>query len=203
MSTIKNILSATVLLGGACLVYANKDKLFRRFISHKPEEDKSSQEKGGTGVLKEVCQSFIMYSDVFQGLYEPMFKASLGRLSFERMRNVLTEWDIRVKSIGNAPVSLCEWWATVVADIDVLPNKEMQARAVMTMQMIDNCGIVRDNKTDFVADDETCRYYQHVDGLIFKRDKNSGLNLLVGSCQLNRFASLKKVIVKSYNPSEL
>ncbi len=168
MSTIKNILSATVLLGGACLVYANKDKLFRRFISHKPEEDKSSQEKGGTGVLKEVCQSFIMYSDVFQGLYEPMFKASLGRLSFERMRNVLTEWDIRVKSIGNAPVSLCEWWATVVADIDVLPNKEMQARAVMTMQMIDNCGIVRDNKTDFVADDETCRYYQHVDGLIFK-----------------------------------
>ena len=168
MSTIKNILSATVLLGGACLVYANKDKLFRRFISHKPEEDKSSQEKGGTGVLKEVCQSFIMYSDVFQGLYEPMFKASLGRLSFERMRNVLTEWDIRVKSIGNAPVSLCEWWATVVADIDVLPNKEMQARAVMTMQMIDNCGIVRDNKTDFVADDETCRYYQHVDGLIFE-----------------------------------
>lgn len=168
MSTIKSILSTAILLGGACLIYANRDKLFRRFTSRKSEENKSSQEEGDTGGLKEVCQFFIMYADIFQGLYEPMFKASLGRLSVERMRNVLTEWDIRVRSIGNAPVSLCEWWATVVADIDVLPNKEMQARAVMTMQMIDNCGIVRDNKTDFVADDETCRYYQHVDGLIFK-----------------------------------
>ena len=37
--------------------------------------------------------------------------------------------------------------------------------------MIENCGILRDEKTELVADKNTNLYYQHVDGIMFELEQ--------------------------------
>ncbi len=168
MSTIKNILSATVILGGACLVYINREKLYRLFTSRYTEQDYIGRNNDNIDAMSEVYKSFVMYADIFQGLYEPMFKASIGKVSLERIKNVLIEWDIRMGSIRNIPIALRGWWSTIITNKDTLPYNELQVKAEEVIRMIEHCGIVRDHKSEIVADNDTNQFYQHVDDIVFE-----------------------------------
>ncbi len=110
--------------------------------------------------MTEVCKAFLMYANDFQGVYEPMYQASVGAISFERMRNVLKEWNIRMGNIGQPPICLKSWWLTMVADCDTLTAKELQARCQQVIQMILASGIIRDDQTEIMAKTETGMYYQ-------------------------------------------
>lgn len=163
MSTAKNVAIVALLLGTAYLAYVNRKQLLRIL---RPQQEKKPKrgERGTVNAMTEVCQAFLMYADNFQGLFETMYKTSVGAISEERKRNVLKEWDIRMKNIAQAPIGLKSWWSTVIAGCETLTDKELQERAHQIMQMIQSCSIVRDNRKEIVAEEDTGMYYQHSDG---------------------------------------
>lgn len=167
-STIKNIFSAVCILGGIFLVYANRRRLLNLFVLPDENEAKDKQDKGDDRAMADVCKSFIMYADIFQGLYEPMYKSSVGKIQQERMNNVLAEWDIRMNSIRNIPVGLRGWWATIIANKDTLSYNELLARSQNVIRMIEKCGIIRDKQSELIAKSDTNQYYQHVDDIMFE-----------------------------------
>lgn len=163
MSTVKNVAIVALVLGTAYIAYANRKRLLRLLVSEKSKKP-NRRVKDTSDAMKEVCQAFLMYADNFQGLFETMYKASVGSISHERMKNALMEWDIRMSNIAQAPIGLRSWWATIIADSDNLMDKEMQDRARSVIQMIQSCGIVRDDRTEIVAAEDTGMYYQQADG---------------------------------------
>ncbi len=163
MSTAKNVAIVALLLGTAYLAYVNRKQLLR--ILRPQQEKKPKRRERVTGnAMNEVGQVFLMYVDNFQDLLETMYKASVGAISEERTRNVLREWDIRMKNIAQAPIGLKSWWSTVIVDSETLTDKERQGRAKLVVQMILSCGIVRDEQTEMVAQEDTCMYYENSDG---------------------------------------
>jgi len=190
-STLKNIVTIAAVFGGAWLVYANRHKLHDIFVSRKSVRRK---EVHGHDAMSDVRGSFVAYADIFQGLYEPMFKASVGEVSQERMKNVITEWDIRMNTIKNIPIGLRGWWSTIVDNKDALSYNELQVRAVNVMRMLEQSGIVRDSHSYLTADNETNRYYQHIDGVAFE----SGQKLHVESACWYMHGNPVRIIEKGY-----
>lgn len=163
MSTVKNVAIVALVLGTAYIAYANRKRLLKLLVFGKDKKP-MKREKETSNAMTEVCQAFLMYADNFQGLFETMYKASIGSISHERMRNVLQEWDIRMGNIAQAPIGLRSWWATIIADSNQLTDRELQGRARNVAQMILSCGIVRDDRAEVVAAEDTGMYYQHIDG---------------------------------------
>ena len=89
----------------------------------------------------------------------------------ERIKNVFAEWNIRMKGIKNIPIELRGWWSTIIDEKVILNADELQKRAGQVVSMIENCGILRDEKTELVADKNTNLYYQHVDGIMFELEQ--------------------------------
>lgn len=169
MSTIKSLATTAVVLGGVCLLYINRKRLAKLFTSHTVDRKPVKQ---NDDVMVEVCKAFIMYADIFQGLYEPLHKASIGCISQERIKNILTEWNIRMTSIQHIPIGLRGWWTTVIANKDALSYNELQIRSQKVIQMIENCGIIRDKQSELVAESDTNQYYQNVDGIKIEVGQN-------------------------------
>ena len=170
MSTIKNIVTAAVVIGGVYLVYANRKRLQNLFGTRK--NNTVNGRVGGNDIvdpMSGVYKNFILYADIFQGLYEPMFKASVGSISQERIKNVFAEWNIRMKGINNISIELRGWWSTIIDDKITLTSNELQKRAEQVVNMIENCCILRDERSELVADNNTNLYYQHVDGIMFEQ----------------------------------
>lgn len=192
MGTVKNVAIVALVLGTAYIAYTNRKRLLN-FLSGRNEKPRK-REKETSNAMKEVCQAFLMYADNFQGLFETMYKASVGSISHERTRNILREWDIRMGNIAQAPIGLTSWWATVIVDDDKLTDKELQNRAQGVVQMILSCGIVRDDRTEFMAVEDTGMYYQHIDG-----DKwNVGQKLCVESPSWYLPSNPVRIIEKGY-----
>lgn len=170
MSTIKNIVTAAVVIGGVYLVYANRKRLQNLFGTRK--NNTVNSRVGGNDIvdpMSGVYKNFILYADIFHGLYEPMFKASVGSISQERIKNVFAEWNIRMKGIKNISIELRGWWSTIIDDKITLTPNELQKRAEQVINMIENCCILRDERSELVADNNTNLYYQHVDGIMFEQ----------------------------------
>lgn len=164
-----------ILLGCASIVYwkredikkfisskkdvINKKGLFKLFPSKKTNVFEEEADEVDTAMV-DVQKAFLMYADNFRGLYETMYKASKGIISQERVKNVLTEWNIRMENIPNIPIELKSWWTTVKIGDESLPYDELQNRAKEVIKMINNCGVVRDNRSKFVAEEDTSLYYQ-------------------------------------------
>lgn len=192
MGTVKNVAIVALVLGTAYIAYTNRKRLLN-FLSGRNEKPRK-REKETSNAMKEVCQAFLMYADNFQGLFETMYKASVGSISHERTRNILREWDIRMGNITQAPIGLTSWWATVIVDDDKLTDKELQNRAQGVVQMILSCGIVRDDRTEFMAVEDTGMYYQRIDG-----DKwNVGQKLCVESPSWYLPSNPVRIIEKGY-----
>lgn len=165
MKVIKIFLILVLLSGILCYVYVNRKKLIALIRSFRDEKSQlippirqiTASEEG---------KAFIFYADNFQGLYETLYKASQGVISAERMKNVLTEWDIRMGNISQAPASLSQWWSTLIAGYDSSTGEELQSRAQLIFQMIQSSGIVRDEKKEFIAADDITMYYQTLEGAL-------------------------------------
>ena len=159
MSTVKNVVVVALMLGTAYVAYTNRKRLSNLLFGKNKKPKKREKEIGNA--MKEVCQAFLMYADNFQGLFETMYKASVGSISCERMRNVLQEWDIRMENIAQAPIGLRSWWATVIADFDNLSDEELRERAKRIVQMVLSSGVIRDERKEIVAEQDTTMYYQN------------------------------------------
>jgi len=167
MSTAKNVAIFALLLGTAYLAYVNRKQLFRILRPQLKKKPKRRERETGNA-MAEVCQAFLMYADNFQGLFETMYKASVGAISEERKMNVLREWDIRMKNIAQAPIGLKSWWSTVVANIESLTNDDLQERAIQVINMIKSCRIIRDDRKEIFANEDTSMFYQNQDGKTWK-----------------------------------
>ena len=163
MDTIKGLAIAVAATGVAYLMYKNRDVLFKqRKLSYDSRNKKNKNST--TDAMAVVCDAFLTYADNFQGLFEPIYQASVNTISYERKKNVLVEWNIRMGGIGAAPVCLIRWWETIVKDLESLPDMELKKRAQNVVQMIGSCGIIRDNRLELTASERTPIYYQQVEG---------------------------------------
>jgi hypothetical protein len=70
---------------------------------------------------------------------------------------------LRIQKVCRTSPELNSWWNVVVANLDSLDEKAIQARMGMIADLLQNGGIVRDNRSELVADDETSLYYMEVD----------------------------------------
>ena len=145
-----------------------------------------------------VCQSFLIYSDNFQGLYETMYKASIGSISFERKNNVFKEWDLRMCNIGQVPIELKSWWATIMAHCEKLTDEEIQKRAQLIVNMIFTAGIVRDGEKELIATRDTVLYYDSSDEVRW----NAGQKLIVETPCWYLPSSPVRIIEKGYCKTE-
>lgn len=161
-------------VAGSCLIY-----LFRKFFTLKqsdsnnqreevPHEAKHESQKEPPKKLEhevssEVCHAFLMYADNFRGLYETVHKASTGKISLERMQNVFTEWNIRMDNIPNMSTPLKCWWEDVFDGQKPLNKEELQLHLQGIVQMIESCGIIRDDRKELVVQEDTSLYYQSID----------------------------------------
>lgn len=161
MSTAKNLAIVAVLLGTAYLAYVNRKRLLRLLVLEQGK--KLTRKEYRHDAMTDVCKEFLMCADNFQGIFETMYKASVGSISPERIRNVLLEWNIRMGGIAQASISLRSWWATVIADFDNLSDEELRERAKRIVQMVLSSGIIRDDRKEMVAVQDTTMYYQNSD----------------------------------------
>lgn len=161
MNTFKHVaIAATVAALAGVAYYLCRDKIGNLFNQESEPEPPQKKKNNPEDAMKELGRAFLRYADNFQGLYEPMYKASIGAISFERMRNVLTEWDIRIGNIGNIPISLKSWWSTVWTDNGKISDEKLQERAQEVIRMISSSGIIRDDRTELTAEADTDRFYQ-------------------------------------------
>lgn len=175
--------------GATFMVYRFKDKI-KGFIkellgaepvaSHPVYDEKSDEpkridsDKGVAG--SKASLEFLMYADNFSGLYETMYKVSKGRLSDERMKNVLTQWSIRMDNIPNMPSDLKKWHAESGLIQLITSRADMQECAQKIMWLVDKSGIKRDSSIDFKAGADISLYYQDDD------DKNLSAGMEVRVC---------------------
>lgn len=193
MSTVKNLALLAFMCGAAYAVYRNRKKILGAFIGKRTDVQKRKSVSANK-TMQDVCNAFMVYANNFQGLYEPLYKASQGTLSQERKSNVLKEWDIRMGNISLIPIGLKSWWTTIVANLDSLSDKELQKQAAQVMEMIKACGIIRDNQKKLTAKSDTSLYYQNSEGKTW----SIGQELLVESpCWYVRSTPVR-VIEKGY-----
>ena len=158
MKTYKII--ALSLLLGFVVFYVLKKKMENQVDNQKGEGPNKKTDMDPA----EVRKAFLLDADNFQGIYEPLYKASQGIVSVERKRNVLREWDLRMRGV-NRPLK--DWWTTVAVGLDTLTDDELKRRAQQVVAMLGQCGVVRDGRTELVAEADTSMYYQNVDGKVW------------------------------------
>lgn len=168
MSTLKNLALLAVVCGSAYVLYRNRKTLLQLFTNRRADVNPKKDNQIISKAMQEVCQAFIVYADNFQGLYEPLYKASQGVISQERKYNLLTEWNIRMNNIMQIPIGLKSWWTTIVANLETLSDEELQKRATLVWEMIKSSGIIRDNRKELTAEDDTSMYYQNAEGKIWE-----------------------------------
>lgn len=147
----------TLVLCVVILVYVGRKRI-AAFLKHKQSKNEIADE-----VDIRVGQDFLACADSFEGLYEPMYNASLSSISQERMINVLREWNIRMNNNVGVTKCLTDWWSSVYSDLTGKSKDELQVIAQKVIQMIHSAGIIRDNREQFIAGSDICLFYQHVD----------------------------------------
>ena len=165
MSVLKPFITITVIAGVTYLAYVHRDEIMKFILEMKDKMSPKKPEQPAENPIQEVCKAFLPYADRFEGLYEPLVKASLSTISEERAGNVLEEWRIRFSGIGpSAPSCLKSWWVSVAEAEGLTP----QERAGKILDMVFSCNIVRDGKKEFTAGADTSLYYQEIDGKAWK-----------------------------------
>lgn len=182
-----------ILCGVAYVVYRNRATI-RKFIKQYFKKNSGKNFVLVNAAMTDVCNAFITYASNFQGIFEPMFKASQGIISQERKYNTLLEWNIRMNNIKKAPACLKGWWATIIADKETLSDEELQRRASMVMKMLEASGIIRDDRQTLVAMTDTAMYYQNLDNVSW----NVGQELRIESPCWYMQCSPVRILEKGY-----
>ena len=160
MLTIIKLLGAIVVCGSAYYLYVNRKHLKKKLKGLCSEEH---QFVSLCHADEQVFNAFLPYANEFDGLYEPLFKGAKGLRNKERMLNTINEWSLRIKKVCRTSPELNSWWDSIVAHIDTLDEKAIQARMGMITDFLQNVGIVRDSRSELIADEETSLYYMEVD----------------------------------------
>lgn len=148
-------------------VYRKRYMAMRSTRAH----DKEKENDVNAIAIADVCSEFILFADIFRGIYEPMYKASKGMISHERIKNTFLEWNIRIESINKRYERLRCWLTAITEGIENLSMEELQGRALQIMDMIGQCGIRRDNRTELICDEDTGMYYDTHNESIMKCGK--------------------------------
>ena len=165
MSVLKPFITITVIAGATYVAYVYRDRIRKFILEMKDKLSQKEPEQPAPDPIQEVCKAFLPYANRFEGLYEPLVKASLATISEERAGNVLEEWRIRFSGIGpSAPSCLKSWWVSVAGAHGLTP----QERAGRILDMVFSCNIVRDGKKEFTAAADTILYYQEAGGKAWK-----------------------------------
>jgi len=160
MVTIIKLLGAIVICGSAYYLYVNRRQIKKKLKGLRSKEHYIIALRHADD---QVFNAFLPYANDFAGLYEPLFKGAKGLRNKERMLNTINEWSLRIQKVCRTSPELNSWWNVVVANLDSLDEKAIQARMGMIADLLQNGGIVRDNRSELVADDETSLYYMEVD----------------------------------------
>lgn len=160
MVTFIKIIGSFIVCGSVYYIYVNRERIRRKL------KDLCSKHNGcdlSDQVEMGAFSAFLPYANDFDGLYEPLYKGAKGLRNKERMLNTFNEWSLRMRKVCIASPELYSWWNSVVADLDALDEKALQARLGVVLDMLQKVGIVRDSRSELIADKVTSLYYLEVD----------------------------------------
>jgi hypothetical protein len=100
--------------------------------------------------------------DIFEGLYEPLYQA-LRSDHEDQLRHVLSEWDIRARNANDDRLGRA-WQALArtgsARPIDAVTDQSARALGTRLAAAVADAGIIRDNRTSFLIDEDDERRYR-------------------------------------------
>ena len=150
---------ATVACAGVVIYLWNKhkNKVLTKLpldISGKEENETGPSERGTVSFPK---KSFVDNARKFTGSFEPLYNAVHNLdVSLEDKTNIYEDWSLRLKTICDDTV-----YAQWTKKMSLL---QLSDRLAWLLQEIDSCGMVRDNRTVLVIDEDTVSHYADWNG---------------------------------------
>lgn len=100
--------------------------------------------------------------NAFEGLYEPLYQA-LRSDREDQLRQVLDEWDIRARNANDDRLNRA--WQTLAETEpapphDAVTDEPIRALGTMLAAAVADAGIIRDNRTSFLIDEDDERRYR-------------------------------------------
>lgn len=113
-------------------------------------------------------KEFMENAEAFIGVYEPIYKISLGRVKSKH--SVFADFDVRVGNLSGAK-TFQALWRSDFSGFDSWNEEDYTAKAKQLMELLNGFGIERSDVTDFIVDKDTYRRYSTLDGEIIEIGK--------------------------------
>lgn len=158
------LLGTIIVCAGAYYIYSRREQLKKKIINARQKRGKHTSIKEAEA---EVIKAYLPHANSFDGLYEPLYKGAKGLRNKERMLNTLNEWSIRMRSVARESPELRSWWDAVVSDVNNLDVETIQTRMNVVLALLKKGGVIRDSRSELVADEDTSLYYTEADDEIW------------------------------------
>ena len=187
-SIVKWSIVAAVGVGGAIIYWSLKNKKPQKqslMPTVNEDKDKGCLGQNTTFFPKD---DFINNVLTFTGTFEPLYNA-IHKPDFplEDKANIYQDWCLRLKTVCNDVVYTR--WAENMTHLQITERLEL------LLQDIVSCGVVRDNRTYLVVDNETaCRYIDWKGASLVVGDK---LRIASASWSLHDKCIEKGIVIKN------
>ncbi len=110
-------------------------------------------------------EEFIESAKAFIGIFEPIYKISIGRL--KNKHSVFADWEVRVGNLSgsNAFQAL---WKSNFSGFDSWNEETYTEKAKQLMELLNSFGIERSGDTVIMVDKDTYKRYSTLDGDIIE-----------------------------------
>lgn len=156
------ILIITAGVGAAAIAIAAV-AVHRRFFAQKNVSIAAKRpEYDGYEAARE---EFEKSAEAFVGIYEPIYRISIGRLKDKH--SVFADWDVRVDNLSGTN-EFKTLWKSHFSGIDSWDEKTYTVKAKQLMELLNSFGIERCADTVFMVDKDTYKRYSTMDGEIIE-----------------------------------
>lgn len=150
------VIAATVglaAIAGGIMVYRKiATKRNAAAAVKKPEYDDAKEE-------------FIKNAKAFVGIFEPIYKISIGRVKSKR--SVFADWDVRVGNLSGAN-SFQALWRSDFSGFDSWNEDVYTEKAKQLLNLLRSFGIERTGESEFMVDTDTYKQYSTLDGEVIE-----------------------------------
>jgi len=164
MGTVTLIVSAGIVVA----VIAGGIIIYRKFAGSVNEKTTSSKNETVTVVKTEnndAKAEFIKNAGAFIGIYEPLYKMSMGKL--KNKHSVFADWDVRVKNLSGAQ-SFQKLWMGIFGNFESWNEEMYAAKSKQLIELLRSFGIKWVMESDFIVSENTYKKYSTLDGEIIE-----------------------------------
>lgn len=132
---------------------------------------------------------FVKNSSAFIGIYEPLYKVSIGRV--KHAYSVFSDWNVRVTYLPAAK-ALQKLWLSEFSGIDSWSEEAYADKARKLMDILQGFSVERSCEADFTVDTDTYKQYSTLEGEIIEAGNDVKV---ISPCWLLNGDTLEKGII--------